>query len=119
MLTSLQVALKTITDVFSVLTVEKCLLEKLPGILSPEIVVGLDDKTVKDIAGESEESQKERKSSTDKLKILQDTLQILRRLDRHQSIGKCLPDTSAGSRESRLQADLLAIGRFARDESND
>ena len=102
----MQVALKTITDVFSVLTIEKCLLEKLPGILSPEVVVGLDDETVKDIAGESEESQAERASSTKKLKILQDTLRILRRLDRHRSTGTCLPDGSADSRVSRHRADL-------------
>jgi len=71
-----------------VLCIEKCLLEKLPAIFSPEVVIRLDESVVQIIAAETEESKAERASSTKKLHILEATLKILHRLDRHKPRGK-------------------------------
>jgi hypothetical protein len=81
--------MKTLVDVFSVLSIEKCLLEKLPGIFCPEVVIGLDDSLLQSIAAETEESKAERASSTKKLQILEATLKALHRLDRHKPKCKC------------------------------
>jgi hypothetical protein len=78
------VALEFLVDDFGVHTVEECLLEGLPSIFSPELVLGLDETMVENIAAETEESKTERASSTKKLQILEATLKILHRLDRHR-----------------------------------
>lgn len=80
--------MKTFVDDFAVLAVEKCLLQRLPHLLSAQTVMGLDDATVARIAAESEESQLERSLANEKLKILEPTLEVLRGLDRHNSGGK-------------------------------
>ncbi|ERF76872.1 hypothetical protein EPUS_02583 [Endocarpon pusillum Z07020] len=79
-----KVAMKTIVDDFSVLAIEKCLVKRLPDLLSPETIVGLDDATISSIAAETEESRLERSRATEKLKVLESTLVVLRSLDRHQ-----------------------------------
>ena len=76
--------MKVLVDVFSVLTIEKCLLEKLPDIFCPQVVFGLEDSVLESIAAETEESKMERASSTKKLAVLEATLKILQRLDRHK-----------------------------------
>jgi hypothetical protein len=38
--------MKTLVDNFSVLSIEKCLLQKLPDMFKPETVIGLDDTQV-------------------------------------------------------------------------
>jgi hypothetical protein len=83
-----QVAMKTIVDDFSVLAIEKCLVKRLPDLLSPETIVGLDDATISSIAAETEESRLERSRATEKLKVLESTLVVLRSLDRHQPASK-------------------------------
>lgn len=87
-LMSSQVAMKTIVDDFSVLAIEKCLVQRLPDLLSPETIVGLDDATISSIAAETEESRLERSRATEKLKVLESTLVVLRSLDRHQPASK-------------------------------
>lgn len=76
--------MKTMVDDFSVLAIEKCLVKRLPDLLSPETIVGLDDATISSIAAETEESRIERSRATEKLKVLESTLVVLRSLDRHQ-----------------------------------
>ena len=49
--------------------------------------MGLNDDALDAIAAETEESKIERTSSTEKLKILEKTLEILNRLDRHRPSG--------------------------------
>lgn len=77
--------MKTLVDNFSVLSIEKCLLQQLPKMLTPEVVIGLEDAEVESIAAESEESQLERSRTTEKLKVLKSTLKVLQSLDRHKS----------------------------------
>lgn len=77
--------MKTIVDNFSVLSIEKCLLQKLPDMLTPEIVLGLDDEQIESIAAESAESRAERTQAVEKLKVLEGTLKVLQSLDRHKS----------------------------------
>lgn len=82
--------MKTLVDNFSVLSIEKCLLQKLPEMFTPEIVIGLDDAQIEGIASESEESRAERSRATEKLQVLEETLNVLRSLDRHKITGKSL-----------------------------
>jgi GTPase SAR1 family protein len=84
---SIQVARKTLVDDFSVLAIEACLLEKLPEIFSPTVVSKLTDSVVEDIAGETEESKAERAAFLKKLQVLEETLSVLHRLDRHRPTG--------------------------------
>jgi hypothetical protein len=80
--------MKTLVDNFSVLSIEKCLLQKLPEMFTPETVIGLDDTQVEGIAAESEESRAERSRATEKLKVLERTLKVLNSLDRHKPSGQ-------------------------------
>ena len=57
-------------------------------MLTPETVIGLDDAQIESIAAESEESRAERSRTTEKLKVLEETLNVLRSLDRHKTSGK-------------------------------
>ncbi|KAK3306692.1 P-loop containing nucleoside triphosphate hydrolase protein [Chaetomium strumarium] len=80
-----KVALKTLVDSISTLAIERCLVQKLPSILSPEIVCDLSDEEVKHIAGESNESAAERAQATEKLAVLENALADLKRLKVHGS----------------------------------
>jgi hypothetical protein len=74
------VALKTLVDAVSTLAVEKCLLQKLPSILSPDIVCELTDDVIESIAAEGPESVAERVQATEKLAVLENALFELNRL---------------------------------------
>lgn len=78
-----QVALKFVIDDFAIHVIEECLLQKLPEIFTPSVVIALEDSIVESIAAESEDSKVERISCAGKLEILEKALSILRRLDRH------------------------------------
>lgn len=80
--------MKTLVDDFSVLAVEKCLVKRLPDLLSPKTIAGLDDTTITNIAAETEESRLERSRATEKLKVLESTLLVLRSLDMHKPAGE-------------------------------
>lgn len=82
--------MKTVVDNFPVLAFEECLLRSLPDLLSPNSVSALDDETISDIAAETEESRVERSRATEKLKVLERTLVVLRSLDRHKPTGKSI-----------------------------
>ena len=80
MLTQDKVALKTVVNVVSTLAIERCLIQKLPSILSPEIVCDLTDEVVERIAAESSESATERAQATEKLTLLENAMAELKRL---------------------------------------
>ena len=63
-------------------------MDKLPGIFNPEAAINLPDEVIRCIAGETDESQVERASSMKKMKILEDTMAVLRRLERHNPKGE-------------------------------
>ncbi|KAK3692330.1 P-loop containing nucleoside triphosphate hydrolase protein [Podospora appendiculata] len=75
-----KVALKTVIDSVSTLAVERCLLQKLPGILNPEVVCELPDDIVSRIAAEGPESVAKREQATEKLAVLEEAMVELRRL---------------------------------------
>jgi hypothetical protein len=78
----------TAVDNIAVLGIEVCLLEKLSEMLSAEVVMNLDDAVVEEIAGEEEDSRKERARALKKLASLESGLRDLRRLGRHKQGGK-------------------------------
>lgn len=78
--------MKQVIDSVSSLGFEKHLMKKLPQILTAQTVNDLDDTTVHAIAGETEESRVERAQAAEKLKVLEDTLGVLRRLERHRPV---------------------------------
>ncbi|KAK8008296.1 P-loop containing nucleoside triphosphate hydrolase protein, partial [Apiospora marii] len=55
-----KLALKKFVDDFEVNAVEVCLMQKLPDIFSPTVIASLSDKTIKDIAEESQDRIQER-----------------------------------------------------------
>jgi hypothetical protein len=69
-----------VIDAFGMYAIEACLLEGLPNIFGPEIVIELDNDTITKIAGESSESIVEREDLVKKLKVLEETMITLRRL---------------------------------------
>ncbi|KAI0478308.1 P-loop containing nucleoside triphosphate hydrolase protein [Xylaria cf. heliscus] len=69
-----KVALKTVIDEVSVLAIEECLIQKLPQLLSPEIICNLTDEEVHLVAAESEISVAERQCLDEKLMVLQSGL---------------------------------------------
>lgn len=82
--------MKVFVDNFSVLAVEKCMLSDLPHILSPDIIMKLNDDTISAIAAESENSMVERQRATEKVKTLQEGLVTLNRLSRPRNAGKLI-----------------------------
>ncbi|KAK4150063.1 hypothetical protein C8A00DRAFT_46461 [Chaetomidium leptoderma] len=78
-----KVALKTLVDAVSTLAIERCLLQKLPSILSPDIVCELSDEEVERVAAESAESVAEREQAAEKLAVLENAMAELQRLRTH------------------------------------
>ena len=91
-------------------------MSKLPSIFSPKAVLEMEDEIVREIAGESEESESERQSSTQKLNILEAALQALRKLDKgkpKRKLSEFLNDkpTDKESRVSRSRTNVLSQAR--------
>jgi hypothetical protein len=76
--------MKFLVDDFGVHVIEECLLDEVPGIFTPEMVLDMEPEDIEKIAGETDESKAERASSTKKLHTLETTLNTLHRLDRHK-----------------------------------
>lgn len=72
-----KVALKVLVDNFSILAVERCLLMDLASILSPDVVMKLDENVVEAIATEPESFGVERQRATDKLRTMREGLMTL------------------------------------------
>ena len=87
--------MKVVVDNVAVLGIEFCLLEKLSDMLSSDVVMNLDDTVVQEIAGEEEDSQKERARALAKLQSLEAGLQTLHRLGRRKKRGKVYISTNA------------------------
>jgi hypothetical protein len=63
------------------------LLQKLPSILTPDVVCELADDVVERIAAESPESTSERGQAMEKLAVLENAMIELKRLGMHGSQG--------------------------------
>ncbi|KKY27257.1 putative dynamin family protein [Phaeomoniella chlamydospora] len=89
-----KVAFKTFVDNVAVLVVEKCLLQKLPELISPSVASELDDHTVSLVAGETETSRIERTQASEKFTVLDKALEYLRSLQQFQpDSGVTTPNT--------------------------
>ena len=80
--------MKFLIDDFGIHAIEECLLKKLPGLFSPEVMLELDVATIESIAGETEDSKMERSSSGKKLDVLEAALDELHRLDKYHAEGE-------------------------------
>ncbi|RMZ80081.1 hypothetical protein DV737_g3175, partial [Chaetothyriales sp. CBS 132003] len=98
-----QVAMERMIDDFSIYAVEVWLLDKLSGLFDPETIVELNNETITRIAGESEESIKERKVLNAKLEALKNTQETAYLLDSHKSRAK-----ASGTIKMRFATFLLA-----------
>jgi predicted transcriptional regulator len=87
-LTIVQVAIKVIVDNFTLLNIEYCFLDGLSDILSPDTVMRLNEKLIKEIAAEIEDSQTEKARTLRKLRSLEAGLQTLNRFGRHKIVGR-------------------------------
>jgi hypothetical protein len=98
---SQQVARKKFVDDFSILAVEKCLLEPLAVIFCPQIVDTLADDVVENIAAEDESSKLERGRLQHKRTKLYKSLLQLHRLDRLNVSGEICTHDLANLRLSK------------------
>ncbi len=79
--------MKVMVDNFGVLGIERCILDGLSDTFSPDTVMRLDDRLIRNIAAETEESQIERARTVKKLNSLEAGLQTLNRLSRNKAAG--------------------------------
>ena len=62
-------------------------MQKVPAVFTPEVAMRLSDEVIESIAAETEETKVERSSCEKKLDILQKTMAVLRRLEKHNPEG--------------------------------
>lgn len=68
------------------LAIEACIIESLPTLFPPEDILDIDDAMVATLAAEDEDSSRERERCRNKLKILEDGLRELKRVQEHPSL---------------------------------
>ncbi|KAK7178145.1 dynamin family protein [Paraphaeosphaeria sporulosa] len=81
-----KVALKKFVDDFSVLAVEADIVKSLPALFCPGNVLDIKDEMVATLAAEDEESSLERNRCCEKLKVLENGLRELKRVQEHPSL---------------------------------
>lgn len=102
---NIQVALKNVIDNIGSLAVEACLIQKLPTLFMADTVYDLEDTTIHGLAGESNEVVEEREKAAQKLKLLQNCLHDLKRLDKYgathsqRTVGQDITGSSAPVRK--------------------
>ncbi|KAF6804389.1 dynamin family protein [Colletotrichum sojae] len=79
MQTFYDMALRTFTDNLINLALESCLIQELPGILTPKAVSGMDDERLAELAAESEETRARRTQLLTDIKLLKQGLDQCRR----------------------------------------
>ncbi|KIW30029.1 uncharacterized protein PV07_05808 [Cladophialophora immunda] len=95
----MKVARKKFVDDFSVLGVEKCLLEALAVMFSPRVVSSLPDETIKAIAEEDDGARGERERLEQRVATLNSGLTQLHRFDRHNISGEATPTNTTQNAE--------------------
>ena len=70
---AIQTSLRVFTDNVVTLALENCLISDIPNILSPDRFYDMSEETVKALAAESKEIQKERSELQSQLKRLRQT----------------------------------------------
>ncbi|KAK5202298.1 hypothetical protein LTR96_011675 [Exophiala xenobiotica] len=96
-----KVAMKALIDDIAILAVEKCLLKKIPELLSSRVVISLSEDEISALAAESDGAQAERSRAETERKILTKARTMLRRLDQSRPSGisglKDVRSSSGGS----------------------
>jgi hypothetical protein len=69
-----------------VLAIEACIVESLSTLFRPEDILDIDDGMVATLAAEDEESSAGRERCCEKLKILENGLRELKRVQEHPSL---------------------------------
>ncbi|KAL1867925.1 hypothetical protein Daus18300_006200 [Diaporthe australafricana] len=72
-----KVALKKFVDDVSVNAVETCLVQRLPDVFSPEVVLDLDDEQIDSLGSEDDDTIEDRNILQKKLRVLEDGLKDL------------------------------------------
>jgi hypothetical protein len=80
-----QLALERFVDDVSIIAVEKCFIDRLPSLLTPNRVLELQPAEIKRLVGESEETAIARKMVVDKLRTLEKGLQDIKCFQGHRS----------------------------------
>jgi hypothetical protein len=80
--------MKVMMDNFAFLDIEYYLLNGFSDIVSPDTVIRLNEKLIKKIVAETENSQIERARTLKKLEIFETDLQTLSRFGRNKIIGR-------------------------------
>ena len=73
----MQKAITVFISNVTILAIENCLITKLPSLLSPELVLSMDEEKLHRIAAESEQIRTERTALTHRLADLEAGKQIL------------------------------------------
>jgi hypothetical protein len=115
----MQDASKSLLSAFNYYPIQNAFLKNLPNIFSPEIVVGLTDDEVRDIAAESKDSAEERKELEMKLVALKDTQKTLHLMGQRKPIGMSVPIQSskpANDVSTSNEVKSQQIGNRTRDQ---
>lgn len=79
--------MKVTVNNFDVLRIESCILNELSDMFSSDMIMRLDDRLIRNIVAEIEESQIDRTRTIKKLNSLETGLQTLNRLNRNKAAG--------------------------------
>jgi hypothetical protein len=112
-----KVALHRFIDDVCTLAIEKCLISKLPTLLGSSTVEDLSDEEISSLAGESQDTKKERQRLEAKQKILEAGLQSLKRLHKHRNVVGTQQDQVAS--EDAEQTPAMTPGRSRRSSVSD
>ena len=74
-----KVAMEKFTDDVSVLAIERCIMDKLSSIFSSDVICDMTDDDINELAGESPETAAQRKYLTEKLKVLEEGMEKLKK----------------------------------------
>ena len=81
-----QIAVDNFIDNIATLGVEKCVLDDMPGIMSPEMVWTLSDEDVAKVAAEDEEAKSRRHKLRAQVLALEETIRICKRQARTRHV---------------------------------
>ncbi|KAI9152287.1 Interferon-induced GTP-binding protein Mx [Paramyrothecium foliicola] len=103
-----KVAMDRFVDDVSVIAIEGCLISQLPSLLTPNLVLDLEEAEVARLVGESEETVSQRQILDEKLKTLRNGLQSIKRLYSHQS-GSFIDERCSPTLDKRTSSAFVEV----------
>jgi hypothetical protein len=100
------------------LAIDECLISKLPTLLGSSTVEELSDEEISSLAGESQETERERQRLETKHSILEGGLQSLQRLRKHRNVVGNQQDPVALEGAEQTPAMTLSRSRKSSVASN-